>query len=65
MAQEQGTARFYTVQEVARLLSVPASWVYSHLSEHSEPRLPHHKIGRYVRFSQREINAWVAANHCG
>ena len=29
MAQEQGKSRLYTVQEVAELLSVPVSWVYS------------------------------------
>lgn len=56
MAQEQGKSRLYTVSEIAELLSVPVSWVYSHVASGD---LPHVKVGRYVRFYPRVVMAWL------
>jgi excisionase family DNA binding protein len=56
MTQEQGKSRLYTVQEVAELLSVPVSWVYSHVASGDLPNL---KVGRYVRFYPRVVMAWL------
>ena len=56
MADDQGKLRLYTVQEVAALLSVPVSWVYSHVASGD---MPHVKVGRYVRFYPRAVMAWV------
>ena len=42
-----------TVDEVAALLKVSKSWVYEHTRSRGMPRserLPHVKIGKYVRF---------------
>ena len=42
-----------TVEEVAALLKVSRSWVYEHTRSRGMPqaeRLPHIKIGKYVRF---------------
>jgi excisionase family DNA binding protein len=41
--------------EVAQILRVPRSWVYSHLDE-----LPAIRLGRYVRFLRSEIERFLA-----
>ena len=48
-----------TVSEVARLLKVPISWVYERTRRRGIDRLPHFKLGKYLRFSEREIVAWL------
>lgn len=40
--------------EVAQILRVPRSWVYSHLKE-----LPAIRLGRYVRFRRSEIERFL------
>lgn len=42
-------------QEAGRLLAVPASWV---LAEARADRIPHVRLGRYVRFSAAELEEW-------
>jgi len=54
--------RLWSVEEVAAFLGVRKSWVYSHVADRS---IPHHKIGRYVKFRPREIAGWVEATHRG
>jgi excisionase family DNA binding protein len=49
------------VEEVAKKLGVPVSWV----KEHCRPRtpkqkqIPHVKLGRYVRFNPAVVDAWM------
>lgn len=43
-----------TADEVAAILRVPRSWVYSHLSE-----LPVIRLGRYVRFKRSEVERFL------
>ena len=40
----------------ASLLNVPASWV---LAEARAERIPHVRLGRYVRFDRAELEAWA------
>lgn len=40
--------------EVAQILRVPRSWIYSHLRE-----LPVIRLGRYVRFRRSEIERFL------
>jgi excisionase family DNA binding protein len=47
-----------TVQDVAKLLKVPVSWVY-HATHWKKNHLPHYKVGRYTRFSEREVRHWL------
>ena len=51
-----------TVDEVAALLKVSRSWVYEH-SRSKQParsdRLPHIKIGKYLRFDARAVRAFL------
>lgn len=43
------------VEEVAQILRVPKSWVYSHLD-----LLPTVRLGRYIRFRRTDIEDFVA-----
>ena len=51
-----------TVDEVAALLKVSRSWVYEHSRSKQtarSDRLPHIKIGKYVRFEPRAVRAFL------
>jgi excisionase family DNA binding protein len=51
-----------TVEDVAALLKVSKSWVYEHTRTCGAPRserLPHVKIGKYVRFDPRLVRAFI------
>ena len=43
-----------TAEEVAQILRVPRSWIYSHLDQ-----LPTVRLGRYVRFRRSEIELFL------
>jgi excisionase family DNA binding protein len=53
MSSEPGT--LLTVHEVAELLKVPVSWVYEHTRQRGIRRLPHLKLGKYVRFKLSDV----------
>ena len=51
-----------TVDDVAALLRVSKSWVYEHTRSRGTPRsdrLPHVKIGKYVRFDPRLVREFL------
>ncbi len=51
-----------TVADVAALLKVSKSWVYEHTRARGTPRserLPHIKIGKYVRFDPQVVRAFL------
>lgn len=51
-----------TVDDVAALLKVSKSWVYEHTRSRAIPRaerLPHIKVGKYVRFEARALRAFI------
>ncbi|HKV23359.1 MAG TPA: helix-turn-helix domain-containing protein [Candidatus Acidoferrum sp.] len=48
-----------TVEEVAALLHVPVSWVYGRMRKRSLERLPAYRLGKYWRFREDEIFAWI------
>jgi excisionase family DNA binding protein len=45
-----------TAEEVAERLRVTKCWIYA---EVRAGRLPHVRLGRYVRFRARAIDAWI------
>jgi excisionase family DNA binding protein len=53
--RKQRAGRLLDAQGAATLLNVPASWV---LAEARADRIPHVRLGRYVRFDARELEAW-------
>lgn len=56
LANQQPLAPLLTADEAAALLAVPASWV---LAEARANRIPHHWLGRYVRFKRDEVETWL------
>jgi excisionase family DNA binding protein len=48
-----------TVAEIAALLKVPVSWVYERTRRRGIERLPHVKLGKYLRFSVPQITKWL------
>ncbi len=48
-----------TVSELATRLKVPVSWVYDRARRRSFDRIPHFKLGKYLRFSEQEVLAWL------
>ncbi len=52
--QSSMNGNLLTADEVAGILRVPKSWVYSHLSE-----LPTIRLGRYVRFKRSDVERFL------
>jgi excisionase family DNA binding protein len=50
-----------TVREVADLLHVPMSWVYGHIRERCVDRIPGFRLGKYWRFTEEDVTAWLRA----
>jgi excisionase family DNA binding protein len=48
-----------TVREVAELLRVPVSWVYDRVRKRSLDRLPAMRLGKYWRFREEDVFAWL------
>ncbi len=48
--------------EVAELLGVPETWVRA---QAREGRMPHLRLGRYVRFDRAALLAWLETCHAG
>ncbi len=48
-----------TIDELAALLKVPKSWIYAHTRPRSRTRLPHFKLGKYLRFSEQDVRAFL------
>lgn len=50
--------RLLEADDVAAILGMTTDWVYR---EVRAKRLPHIRLGRYVRFRRESINAWLEA----
>ena len=53
------------VHEVAELLQVPVSWVYERVRKRSLERLPGYRLGKYWRFREADIQAWIERQRTG
>ena len=51
-----------TVEDAARLLGVPRSWVYANTES---GRLPSFRIGKYRRLKASELLSWIERHHEG
>jgi excisionase family DNA binding protein len=54
-----------TVEEVADLLQVPVSWVYERTRRRSVDRIPGFRLGKYWRFREVDILAWIERQRVG
>ncbi len=50
------TSPLVDANEAAKLLGVPSSWL---LAQARARRVPHHKLGHYVRFDLDELVGWL------
>ena len=61
-AAHQVTGPLLDAKGAAELLNVPPSWI---LAEARADRIPHVRLGRYVRFDADELTAWCKARYQG
>jgi excisionase family DNA binding protein len=54
-----------TVEEVAALLRVPVSWIYGRTRSRSVDRLPGIRLGKYWRFREADLEAWIERQRSG
>jgi excisionase family DNA binding protein len=45
-----------------RLLGVPHTWL---LAQARDGRIPHHRLGHYVRFNPEDLGRWLAETRSG
>ena len=50
---------FLTIAEMADILKVPKSWLYSRTRETGPESIPRIKIGKYIRFQQDKVMEWI------
>jgi len=50
---------FLTVEELAKTLNVPKSWVYSRTRETGQNAMPRIKVGKYCRFKLADVLEWL------
>jgi len=62
---ERNENRLLTVQQVANILHVPASWVYGRTRKRSPEGLPGIRLGKYWRFREEEIHSWIESQRGG
>ncbi|HRV25453.1 MAG TPA: helix-turn-helix domain-containing protein [Smithellaceae bacterium] len=48
-----------TVKEMAAKIKTPVSWLYSRTRETGDGTIPRIKIGKYLRFNEQEVMAWI------
>ena len=53
------SAQLLTVSEIAQTLRVPVSWVYERTRRRGFERVPHIKLGKYLRFDPNTVFAWL------
>ncbi len=54
-----------TVDELSGLLKVPRSWIYQRTRTRGRGRLPHIKLGKYLRFEEEAIRTWLDQQSSG
>ena len=58
---EDAVGDLLTVQDAAKFLNVTVSWIYEHVRDDSQDRLPVLKLGKYLRFDLRDLRAYIDA----
>jgi excisionase family DNA binding protein len=58
---EDAVGELLTVRDAARYLKVTVSWIYEHVRDDAEDRLPVLKLGKYLRFDLRDLRAYIDA----
>ena len=48
-----------TIDEMAKILKTPKSWLYSRTRETGPGSIPRVKVGKYIRFIESEVMEWL------
>ena len=51
--------RLLTAEQVAEMYQVPKSWVYGRVRKRGVERLPHLKLGKYLRFEEGAVREFL------
>lgn len=52
-----------TLEEAAKKLKVPKNWLYRRTGKSAgDARIPHIRLGKYVRFDWVQVQQWIADN---
>ena len=62
---DAATDELLTAEDVAALLKVKVSWVYDRIRPTSGDRLPHIRLGRYVRFERSAVEDFIRRQRNG
>ena len=54
-----GRDRLLTAEQVAEMYQVPKSWVYGRTRKRGVERLPHLKLGKYLRFEEAAVREFL------
>ena len=49
-----------TVAEIAEKLKVPVSWIYERCRRRGTEKIPHIKLGKYLRFEPTAVQKWLS-----
>jgi excisionase family DNA binding protein len=47
--------KLIAINEMAKILGVPVTWIYDRTRSGIRDPLPHYKLGKYIRFSEAEV----------
>jgi excisionase family DNA binding protein len=56
---EHAFAPLLDAKAASKLLGIPPTWL---LAQAREGRVPHHRLGHYVRFSAEDLRQWLTEN---
>ena len=59
MDKTQTIEHLLTPEEAAEILRVKVSWLYQHTRRRSQDRIPFVKVGRYLRFREQDLLAYI------
>lgn len=58
-------SEFLTIDEIAGRLKVKKSWLYQFTRLRGESAIPHLKVGKYLRFEEDKVMAWIRDRNKG
>jgi len=61
MENADAIEKLLTPEEAAEILRVKLSWLYQHTRRRSQDRIPFIKIGRYLRFRESDLAAYIGS----
>ncbi len=64
-APDETSGRLLTVHQAAELLQVAPSWVYSHTRGRALDCIPGFRLGKYWRFREADVMAWLERQKIG